>query len=347
MTNSECLDDDAISMLLEVRLGGAAAASVRTHLAACEACAELVGELVRDRGAGRDAAAFEEIGILGHQRGERVGERWCLEHWIGAGHMGSVWEVSDVRGEHPRRAVKLIRDDETSRGRLRREAKLLLRLQHPNIVRAFEWHETDAVSALVLERLRGETLDLRCARGGGLPFREGVGILRAVARGLAHAHAQGVAHRDLKPANVFVTSDPVRVLVVDLGLAAATAAWAAETLTRLTEEGASVGTPVYMAPEQLFGEDVDPRADVWALGLMAHEVICGSLPFEIGPVGKLLRALRRAPFDRLSARASVPTELDAAVQRWLSFSAADRGDSRAASNVLDDLGRSLDLGEPW
>ena len=80
---------------------------------------------------------------------------------------------------------------------------------------------------------------------------------------------------------------------------------------------------------------------------MAHEVICGSLPFEIGPVGKLLRALRRAPFDRLSARASVPTELDAAVQRWLSFSAADRGDSRAASNVLDDLGRSLDLGEPW
>lgn len=347
MTNSDCLNEDAISMLLEVRLGGAAATRARRHLATCEDCAELVGELVRDRGADVDAAAFEEIGILGRQRGEVVGERWRLEHWIGAGHMGSVWEVSDVREEHPRRAVKLIRDDDPSGARLRREATLLLRLQHPNIVRAYEWHETSAGSALVLERLHGETLDLRCARSRGLPFREGVGILRAVARGLAHAHAEGVAHRDLKPANVFVTTDPARVLVVDLGLAAPTAAWAAETLTRLTEQGASVGTPIYMAPEQLFGERVDPRADLWALGLMAHEILCGSLPFEVGPVGKLLRAIHRAPFDRLSARAAVPPELDAAVQRWLSFAAPDRGDSRAATIVLDELGRSLGLGEPW
>lgn len=348
MTSDACLDDDAISSLLEARLSDQRATEARGHLATCSACAELVGELVRSSAPGEGGAvAFEEVGIAGRRRGEQVGDRWQLSHWIGAGHMGSVWEVTDARGELPPRAVKLIRNDETGRARLRREATLLRHLEHPNIVRAYEWHETAAGGALVLERLHGESVDARIAREGPLPFLESLGLLRAVARALAYAHAHAVAHRDLKPSNVFVTTAPTRVVVVDLGLAAATAGWQNGTLTNLTEDGASVGTPVYMAPEQLFGEATDARVDLWALGLLAHVVVCGSLPFEVGPVGKLLRALRNAPFAALSTRADVPATLDDVVRRWLSFDASGRGDSASAAATLDALGAAAGLGEPW
>ncbi len=345
---SKCLDEDVVSRLLEARLSDQEASTVRAHLATCASCAELIGEVVRVTDGSPVSSAFEEIGILGRRQGELIGDRWRLAHWIGAGRMGSVWEVEDVLGEHPPRAVKLIRENDEGRARLRREAKLLMHLEHPNVVRAFDWYETISGGALILERLHGETLDLRIRRGGPIAFEDAIRILRAVARGLAHAHASGVAHRDLKPSNVFLTSDPVRVVLVDLGLAAPTAEWAEATLTRLTEEGASVGTPIYMAPEQLFGERMDERVDLWALGLLAHEVVCGSLPFEVGPLGKLLRALRRAPFPPLSVRANVPSSsLDGAVQKWLSFEPSARGETADAAALLDALARSRNLPEPW
>ena len=215
--------------------------------------------------------------------GAAVG-RFEMIREIGRGGFGVVWEARD-RDLGRSIAFKAMRPGpkaELREERLLREAEAAARLSHPNIVTLHDVGRTDQGLYLVLELLRGETLRDRLDRGR-IPVREAVAIAVEIAKGVAHAHAEGVVHRDLKPANVFLCGDG-RVKVLDFGMAHA--------FGRPRLEG---GTPAYMAPEQWACAPEDERTDVYALGTMLFEMTSGELPFPGDHAGKAVRAGRKPP----------------------------------------------------
>jgi tetratricopeptide (TPR) repeat protein len=201
------------------------------------------------------------------QPGTVIG-RFELLRKLGAGGFGVVWEARD-RQLGRTVAFKLVRPGERAELReqsLLREAEAAARLSHDNLVALHDVGQSEHGPYLVLELLHGETLAARLATGP-LPRAEAVRVLRDATRGVAHAHAEGVVHRDLKPANIFVCADG-RVKVLDFGLAHA--------FGRRRQSG---GTPAYMAPEQWKDAPEDERTDVFALGVMAFQLLAGALPF--------------------------------------------------------------------
>jgi hypothetical protein len=202
--------------------------------------------------------------------------RFAVERACGSGGMGSVYRAVDQTSGLPV-AVKILHDSSPLlRERFDREARTLATLEHPNIVRYIAHGSTAAdLHYLVMEWVDGETLKARLEREG-LDGDAAIGMVAAVADALAAAHARGVVHRDVKPSNIlFVEGDPARVKLIDFGVARA----ASETV-KLTEVGASVGTPGYMAPEQVrSSREVDGRADLFALGCVLYECLSGRRAF--------------------------------------------------------------------
>ncbi len=198
--------------------------------------------------------------------GETIG-RFEIVRELGRGGFGVVYEARDVElGRSVAfKAVRAGSSDAAREQRALAEAEAAARLAHPNIVHLYDVGRCDRGPFLIMELLRGETLDGRLGRGP-LPVREAVRIAVEIARGVAHAHAQGVVHRDLKPGNVFVCDDG-QVKVLDFGLAHV-----------FGRESVAGGTPAYMAPEQVAGEAGDERADVYALGVIVHELVTGQRP---------------------------------------------------------------------
>jgi TolB-like protein/Tfp pilus assembly protein PilF len=229
------------------------------------------------RGAGDAAGEGWERAL---QPGAVVG-RFEMVAEIGRGGFGVVWEARD-RELGRSVAFKAVRAGGAAglrEERLLREAEAAARLSHPNIVTLFDVGRCPEGPYLVLELLRGRTLAVRL-EGGAIPVREALRIAVEIARGVAHAHAQGVVHRDLKPANVFLCQDG-QVKVLDFGLAHA--------FGRRRADG---GTPAYMAPEQWSGAPEDERTDVFALGVLLHQMLSGELPFP-GAGGGRWRAAPR------------------------------------------------------
>ena len=189
---------------------------------------------------------------------------------LGRGGFGVVYEAKD-RDLGRQVAVKLVRPGRITEeeGKVSREAEAIARLSHPNLITLFEVGRSEHGPFLVFELLRGKTLDLRIEEGP-LPVQEAVHIATEVARGLAHAHAEGVIHRDLKPANVFVTNKG-QVKILDFGMAHA-----------FGRRRLSGGTPAYMAPEQWEDAPEDERTDVFALGVMLYRMLTGEYPFPEG-----------------------------------------------------------------
>src|SRR6266568_3517611 len=203
----------------------------------------------------------------GLRAGERVGHFEIVQE-LGRGGFGIVYEARDLELGRAV-AFKTLRAGTVTgaRGeRLLQEAEAAARLSHPNIVTLYEVGRFEHGPYLVLELLRGETLAKRLDQGT-LPLREALRIAIEVAKGLARAHAQGVVHRDLAPGNVYLCDDG-QVKVLDLGMAHA--------FGRIKVEG---GTRSYMAPEQARGAPEDERTDVFALGVVLHQMLCGHLPF--------------------------------------------------------------------
>ena len=186
---------------------------------------------------------------------------------LGRGGFGVVYQAKD-RDMGRQVAVKLVRPGRITEeeGKVSREAEAIARLAHPNLITLHEVGGSEHGPFLVFELLRGKTLDLRLEEGP-LPVQEAVHIATEVARGLAHAHAEGVIHRDLKPANVFVTNRG-QVKVLDFGMAHA-----------FGRRRLSGGTPAYMAPEQWADAPEDERTDVFALGVMLYRMLTGEYPF--------------------------------------------------------------------
>jgi tetratricopeptide (TPR) repeat protein len=203
----------------------------------------------------------------GIQQGTTVG-RFQLVREIGRGGFGAVWEARDT-GLGRAVALKLIRTGDLEHlreERMLREAEAAAQLSHPNIVTLFDVGRLEHGPYLVYELLRGRTLHDRIA-AGPIPPHEAIRIATEIASGLAYAHDRGVVHRDLKPANVFLSADG-RVKVLDFGLAHA--------FGRRRQGG---GTPAYMAPEQWRGAPEDERTDVFALGVVLHQMLSGAMPF--------------------------------------------------------------------
>lgn len=268
--------------------------------------------------------------------GGRVGAHFRLEQVLGEGGMGVVWDAVDERtGE--RRALKFLRADKESDGsneaRLLREAHASATVAHPNVARVFEVLELpEGTPFLVMERLEGETLRARLSRVGTLEPAEVVRIVVAIAEALRAAHARGIVHRDLKPDNVFVLRDGA-VKVIDFGIAKDLRA---KDETGLTATGAMLGTLHYMAPEQVFGDvDVDERADVWALGVVAYECVAGKRPTDAAGSGQVLKAIMTRTFLPLVEVApACPAHVSELVARMLS---RERDARPSLDEVLDVL----------
>lgn len=231
----------------------------------------------------RDLASVpvDEEAWKGHLSPGLVIGRFELVRELGRGGFGVVWEAHD-RELGRAVAFKAVRPGLAGAGeeRLQREAEAIARLSHPNLVTLFDAGSCEHGPYLVLELLRGQTLERRLAHGP-VPLPEALRIAVEVARGVAHAHAEGVVHRDLKPSNVFLCESGA-VKVLDFGMAHA-----------FGRRRASGGTPAFMAPEQWRGAPEDERTDVFAMGVMLHELLSGELPF--GEDGKAVEAGRAAP----------------------------------------------------
>ena len=254
--------------------------------------------------------------------------RYHVVDWLGAGGMGTVYRARDVLlGEQV--ALKVLRAelaaDPGALERFRREVKLARRVSHRHVARMFDLGSDGAQQFLVMELVDGESL-AAILRRGPLPVARVVDVAIALCAGLGAAHEAGVVHRDLKPENVMIAADG-RAVITDFGVARAALAEASGD----TERGVAVGTPWYMAPEQLAAADVDHRADLWALGVILYEMLTGVRPFGGESLGAVAVAQTRGPaYELASLRPETPATLAAIIDRLL-----ERERERRFGNAAD------------
>ncbi|HVS03653.1 MAG TPA: serine/threonine-protein kinase [Thermoanaerobaculia bacterium] len=268
--------------------------------------------------------------------GDVVASRFEVRRELGSGGMGAVYEALD-RELGAAVALKTLRPEvaarRDARDRFRREIHLARRVTHPNVCRLFDLFYDDSrqLPFLTMELLPGETLAHRLARGP-LPVAEALEVARRVAAGLAAAHGAGIVHRDLTSGNVILVDDRERrAVITDFGLATA-----ADLDVRLTLSGTLLGTPSYMAPEQLQGGAASPATDVYALGLLLYEMTCGRLPFTAATpwAAALQRVAQPAPSPRLH-QPDLDPRWAAVISRALERDPASR--HRDAGELVADL----------
>ena len=254
--------------------------------------------------------------------GSRLGPYQIIEP-IGSGGMGEVYRARDVRlGRDV--AVKVLPDrlagDPQALIRFEREARAVAALSHPNVLALYDFGKYDGSLCAVTELLEGESLDRRIAREK-ITWRQAAEIAAAIADGLSAAHARGIVHRDLKPTNVFVTRDGL-VKVIDFGLARPAVlgvpAPGAPTVLANTEPGTVLGTIGYMSPEQVRGEEIDARSDIFSLGCVLYEMLTGQQAFLRRTSAETLAAiLRDQPSELSGASAAMPSNIEPVVRRCL------------------------------
>ncbi len=273
--------------------------------------------------------------------GTLFADRFQIDACLGRGGMGAVYRARHtILGRHV--AVKVILKglitDNTIEARFRREARAASRVISPQVAAVFDFgHTDDGYPYLVMEYVEGETLAALQQREGLLPLPRALGILTQVCEGLAAAHAAGVVHRDLKPQNIVLAARGERdlVKVLDFGLAKLLDA---ATVSPLSVEGATFGTPEYISPEQCAGGEVDHRADLYSFGVLAFELLCGARPFQ-GAIVKLMTAHLHQEPPRPSSivPGRLPAPLEELVLRCLAKSPAAR--PRGAAELGAELAR--------
>jgi CRP-like cAMP-binding protein len=254
---------------------------------------------------------------------ERIGKYYVV-HEVGRGSTGTVYLSHDpFYGRDV--AIKLYHttsaDDAESRNARRMfmgEAHMIGKLHHPNIVPIYDAGEEEGRRYVVTEHIHGaRTLSAYCRPGSLLPIDQVVQIVYKCAKALHYAHSRGVVHRDIKPSNILLTQDG-DVRIVDFGIALVSDS----EISRL--EGVA-GSPAYMSPEQVQGHPLDSRSDLYSLGAVMYEMLCGQRPFRAGALGKLLRqVVQSTPEPLLDVRPEVPEELGEVVARALQKNPDDR-----------------------
>lgn len=261
--------------------------------------------------------------------GATLGGRYTLGAAIASGGMGDVWEATDDVLQRPV-AVKVMRpqgsDDESFLERFRDEARGSASLHHPNIAAVFDYGEEHGTAYLVMELVPGRTLgDIIRDSDGGMPTDDVRSVLGQAALALSAAHEAGVVHRDVKPANIIVTPEG-QAKLTDFGIARL-GDGSGHTLT-----GEVLGTPDYISPEQALGEPATASSDLYSLGVVAHEMITGRKPFDMGtPVATAIAQVNDAPPE---LPGTVPLDLREVVDACLAKSAADRpADARSVAEA--------------
>jgi serine/threonine protein kinase len=255
--------------------------------------------------------------------GRVLARRYAIAEQLGMGGSGVVYRAFDRElGEVV--AVKAVRPDvlavdTTALDRLKSEIRLARRISHRNVVRTHDLGEADGLYFITMEYVTGTSLRELIDRGAPLPVAAVIAIAKQLCRALDVAHEQGVIHRDIKPQNMMVQPDGT-LKVMDFGVARL-----AQRASQLTSAGMVVGTPAYMAPEQLLDNAVDARVDLYAAGVVIYECLTGIRPVEApSPAALLGRLLTSTPRPAHEVNPDVPPQLSAVVMRALARDADHR-----------------------
>ena len=250
---------------------------------------------------------------------------------LGEGGMSYVYLAKEISSDETV-AIKVLSPrlatDKSSVERLRREAGLAMRLDHPHVCRILRLGESeDSLIYLVMPFLKGELLSDREVRGGPMDIATSVTLLKQMCAGLHHAHELQIIHRDLKPENVMLVPDDgdgtERAVIMDFGLAKERRADPA--IAKLTATGIILGTPEFMSPEQIRGKTLDARSDIYALGIVAFEMFTGKLPFQGRNAQEMMIArLRSQPQSVRTLRPDVPEAVEKALTKALQTNPDDR-----------------------
>ncbi|TCH99464.1 serine/threonine protein kinase [Roseococcus sp. SYP-B2431] len=257
---------------------------------------------------------------------EQVG-KYEIRGRLGAGAMGTVMDAFDVVIER-RAALKVIPrpaagdiEGQESLARFKREAQAAGRLNHPNIVAVYDYGEDHENAWIAMELVEGGTLKQVLDRGERFALPEIGRVMEQILAGLDYSHKRGVVHRDIKPANIMLTSDGT-VKIADFGIARI-------ENSSMTQVGTVMGTPSYMAPEQLRGEPVDSRADIWASGVLLYQLLTGEKPFEGGFSAVQHKAIHTEPTPPSTLSVTAPRGFDAVVAKAMAKRPEDRFASAA------------------
>jgi predicted Ser/Thr protein kinase len=334
-----CADDDTLARLLDGKLPEGERVALERHCGECPRCSAMFGELgaaLRSRTAARpDSLVGRDVG------------RYRVIRKLGEGGMGHVYEAVH-RDLGTQVALKVIADEHVHDPELAKrfvtEARAASVVRHERIVRVLDlFHTDDDRAVIVMDLVDGKTLRT-LERASVLPIGGVVQIILDVLDALAAAHAAGITHRDLKPDNIIVEPSG-RAKVLDFGIAKV--ARSAPGVAAKTRTGSTIGTPEYMSPEQVSGGEADPRADLYAVGVVLYEALAGERPYAGASDFELMRAHLEAPIPRLrAARPAVPPALEAVVTRALAKAPGDRfPDAAAMARALTDAAASVPAGE--
>lgn len=251
-----------------------------------------------------------------------VAGRYALERELGRGGMGAVFLARDLKLDRPV-AIKVLPPELAIRPELRerflRETRTAAAFSHPNIVSVHSVEELGSLLFFVMSYVEGETLTQRVRRQGPLTVPDATRLLQEVAWALSYAHARGIMHRDVKPDNILIERGTGRALVMDFGIARSVAA------SGLTQVGETVGTPHFMSPEQVAGDALDGRSDLYSLGVVGYFAVSGRLPFDAGSAQAVMVAhVSQAPEPVARRRLDLPAPLAGAIDRCLQKDPAQR-----------------------
>ncbi|MFZ0212962.1 MAG: serine/threonine-protein kinase, partial [Candidatus Acidiferrales bacterium] len=249
-----------------------------------------------------------------------LSQRYDVLSEAGHGNMGNVYKARD-RETGETVALKLIKpeiaSDQAMMDRFKNELLFARRITHKNVCRVYDFNRIGGVAYTSMEFVEGESLRSVLNRFGGLPVRKGIDLASQICSGLKEAHAQGIVHRDLKPENVMIDKHG-NVKIMDFGIARSM-----EAGTRLT--GAMIGTPAYMAPEQVAGKPVDYRTDIYSLGLMLYEMFTGSETFHADTaVAIAVKQMQEAPTPPHDIEPNIPVYIERAILKCLEKDPAKR-----------------------
>lgn len=267
--------------------------------------------------------------------GTLMGRRFQVLSVLGTGGMGVVYKARD-RELDDLVALKVLRrdvaGDRVQLERLKSEIKLARKITHPNVLRTYDFGELDRVAFISMEYVRGVTLRFMLDQAHRLPYSAGLRLAKQLCAGLGAAHAVGVIHRDIKPENLIL--EPTgNAKLMDFGIA--------RPVSRLTpgqtQAGFIVGTPQYLAPEQVQGGDIDTRADIYSCGVVLYEIFSGEVPFKADTAMEVLvKHLQEEPQSPRAHWTDMPPRLEAAILRCLRKSPASR------FQTIEELQRELE-----
>jgi serine/threonine-protein kinase len=278
-----------------------------------------------------------------HERkpGDLIAGRYVLQRMLGEGGMGVVW-VAHSTALDVEVALKMLRRELAGTpavDRMAREARTAAQLGHPALVRVLDFGTSDEREPyLAMELLEGEELHSRLAREGRLAANAAIALLLPIIDGLGTAHEKGIVHRDVKPENIFIARDQqgrIQPKVLDFGIAKLNHDRA---VSRLTQVGDVMGSPYYLSPEQAEGlDDIDFRSDIWSIGVVLYEAVCGAVPFEASNYNALLRSIVRDAPKPMSDHGAGDAQLWTIIERCLKKDREQRWGS------MWELGESLAL----